>query len=76
MYKIVYCTDDGKRESTQFIDVKSYGDVCDKVKELIKDSSVLDIYVCRQVQYINAYVERYKAAKYNLSSAYGMVVSK
>lgn len=72
MYKIVYCTDDGKRESTRFIDAKNYGDVCDKVKELIKDSSVLDIYVCRQVQYINAYVER----KTKLSSAYGMVVSK
>lgn len=76
MYKIVYCTDDGKRESTHFIDAKNYGDMCDKIKELIKDSSVLDIYVCRQVRYINAYVERYKAAKDNLSSVYGMVVSK
>lgn len=72
MYKIVYCTDDGKRESTHFMDAKNYGDMCVKVKDLVKDSSVLDIYICRQIGYINAYMER----KTKLASLYGMVVSK
>lgn len=76
MYKVVYCADDGKRETINFIDAKNYDDMCDKVKELIKDNSVLDIYLCRQIGHINAYAERYKLAKDNLSSLYGMVVTK
>ena len=53
-------------------DAFAYADAKYIVDSLIKDSSVTDIYLCRQIQRINAYQER----KCNLSSLYGMVVSK
>ena len=72
MYKIVYDTDDGKRQETHYKDAFAYADAKYIIDSLIKDSSVLDIYLCHQVQRINAYQER----KCKLSSLYGMVVSK
>lgn len=72
MYKIVYDTDDGKRQETHYKDAFAYADAKYIIDSLIKDSNVTDIYLCHQVQRINAYQER----KGKLSSLYGMVVSK
>lgn len=72
MYKIVYDTDDGKRQESYYKDASTYADAKYIIDSLFKDSSVTDIYLCHQVQHINVYQER----KAKLSNLYGMVVSK
>lgn len=70
MYKIVYETDNGKLNATGYKDAKNFDEMIKIVDELKTNSCVTDIYICRQIQYINAYQER----KCNLSNIYGMVV--
>lgn len=60
MYKIVYDIDDGRRNSTEYRNAATYAGAQLAIKELISRSDVTDIYLCRQVNYINACVERRK----------------
>ena len=72
MYKVLYETDNGKRNEVRYKDAETYIEARSIINTLVKDSSVTDIYLCVQLDYTNAYMER----KCKLSSAYGMVVRK
>lgn len=60
MYKIVYDIDDGRRNYTEYRNAATYAEAQLAIKDLISRSDVTDIYLCKQVNYINAYVERQK----------------
>lgn len=58
MYIVVYCTDNGKREEVFYKTVENCCELDRVIKSLIKDCSVLDIFVTQQIKHINAYQER------------------